>query len=149
MINDSVILSKETSHMPWEPYSQGKKTTGRGAREEDLDGRRHPTGNPFPGTFWNWRAEVIKQMDNFQHPHILHSLSERVHDLIPQNVLDIPITQWEGCEEHGVQHGCTGEEAVKREHCLSLSQAVGSKLLCLVAISGFHFQQSMHAMTEV
>lgn len=64
--------------------------------------------------------KLSKQMHNFQHSHILHSLSERVHDLIPQNVLDIPITQWEGCEEHGVQHGCTGEEAVKREHCLSL-----------------------------
>ena len=53
-------------------------------------------------------------MDDFQGSHILYLLSEGINNLIPQNALDVPVTQWERLEEHGVQHGRTGEEAVKR-----------------------------------
>lgn len=54
-------------------------------------------------------------MDDFQDSHILYSPSEGINNLIPQNALDVPITQQEGLEEHGVHHRCTGEEAVERE----------------------------------
>lgn len=53
-------------------------------------------------------------MDHFQDSHTAYSLSEGINNLIPQNTLDVPVTQREGLEEHGVQHGRTGEEAVKR-----------------------------------
>jgi len=51
---------------------------------------------------------------------MLYSLSKGINNLIPQNALDVPVTQWEGLEEHAVQHGCTGEEAVKRECFVTL-----------------------------
>lgn len=56
-------------------------------------------------------------MDDIQNSHVSYSLSEGINNLIPQDALDIPVTQREGFEEHGVQHRRTGKEAVKkREH---------------------------------
>lgn len=77
-----------------------------------------------------------------EHPHALYSLSEGVNDLLPQNLLHVPVTQREGREEHGVQHGGAGEEAGKREGCVSpdgFAAAVRTKALCSVTIGGFYF----------
>lgn len=59
-------------------------------------------------------------MDHFQDSHTAYSLSEGINNLIPQNALDVPVTQREGLEEHGVQHRRTGEEAVKSVMGVSL-----------------------------
>lgn len=53
-------------------------------------------------------------MEEFHDYHRADSLSEGINDLVSQNALDIPVTQWEGLEEHRVEHGRTGEEAVER-----------------------------------
>lgn len=77
-----------------------------------------------------------------EHPRALYSLSEGVNDLLPQNLLHVPVTQREGREEHGVQHGGAGEEAGKREGCVSpdgFAAAVRTKALCSVTIGGFYF----------
>lgn len=56
-------------------------------------------------------------MDDIQNSHVSYSLSEGINDLIAQDALDISVAQREGFEEHGVQHGRTGEEAVKKREC--------------------------------
>lgn len=53
-------------------------------------------------------------MEEFHNYHRADSLSEGINNLVSQNALDIPVTQWEGLEEHRVEHGRTGEEAVER-----------------------------------
>lgn len=71
------------------------------------------------GTIWQGSREGMKADGRLPDSHILYSLSKGINNLIPQNALDIPVTQWEGLEEHGVQRRRTGEEAVKRA-CVSL-----------------------------
>lgn len=53
-----------------------------------------------------------------------HLLPEGVDDLVPEDLLDVPVGREEGLEEHGVQDRGAGEEAVAREQVLG--QATGA-----------------------
>lgn len=94
-------------------------------------------------------ARGREQLEEVGYSLAPYSLSEGINDLLPQDVLHVPVTQRERREEHGVQHGRAGEEAGKRaEGRVSLTglqqQSEPNPCAQRQAVA-FNFRQSTHA----